>query len=168
VYSAPWRADGAAASAAASYRPRAGLGADGGYNAATADDQLRKLANTGKFGAGGGADFEGVAKGGAGGRTAGAPVQFERAAAGTAGASASGTAAATAGGAPPAADPFGLDQFLSASSSAGARGGGSALDRVGQRGFMAAAGGSAARSAEEYAGGSGRDRINFRSGGTTR
>ena len=152
MYAAPWRGGEGAASAGASYRPRGGLGSgDGALAPGAAEESLRRLQQgMGGGMGGGGVDFEGVrhqGSGGAGGghRSSGAPVQFERAQAGTAGASAA------------AADPFGVDAFVHAEGS----GRPNALAAIGSRGFMAAVGGGAARSAEELGQGSGRSRVDF-------
>ena len=144
VYSKPWRGDTASSSI---YRPKAGGNDE--YSAANAEAALSKLADTSRFRPH--TDFEGVDRSsGAGGRPAGEPVQFEKAPLA-------------------AADPFGLDQFLSSSSSGGGRA--NALDKIGRTGggagYMAAAAGGASRNAEDLAG-STRDSIAFRSSGSGR
>ncbi len=135
VYSKPWRTEASAATGG--YRPR---GAEGGeVTAESAAENLRKLQDLTRFRAH--TDFEGVETGGGGGgggapggRSAGAPVQFER----------------------DAADPFGLDQMLIDAKR------GTVLDRIGRsggHGFMAAAAGGS--SVADLAAGSSRDRVAF-------
>jgi SNW domain-containing protein 1 len=153
VYSKAWRGDAVAASI---YRPRAGNGS-GVLDDDAADAEVRRLQGGvssagGAAGAGSGRfkptkDFEGVDRSGP---RSGGPVQFEK--------ETPALVQAHAGGGS-GDDPFGLDQFLSEATK-----GRNALDSIGKKGFMSAAGGGSMRAPGDR-GGSGRDSIQFTSSG---
>lgn len=155
VYDKAWRG-GDQAIASAIYRPRQanGAGVLSEADQESAVDRLREGAA--KRFKSDGADFEGVRGGAAAARSG--PVEFERT--GDTGASSSSSAAA-----PQAADPFGLDAFLTD----GGKRKGNALDAIGKGrggGYMTAAGGGATMDRES--GGSGRANIAFTSSGHQR
>jgi SNW domain-containing protein 1 len=144
VYSAAWRAEGGSSSLSAIYRPMQRGSSDGPLSdeaaAAAVDDLQERAAKRFKPST----DFEGVERGPQRGS---GPVEFERG-------SAPITTGKPMGSGGQSSDPFNLDAMLGGGG--GGRRTGNALDAVGKRGFMSAAGGAAARSAAELGSGSGR------------